>query len=217
LVSRKAAAEAADADVVFLGGSVAQEAQPFPRVGECRAGLARIEVVAEPADSPEQIDFAICKRDCMFDHLGTTDRINEAKTKMEKLIGHFLYVLELHANNTFVVYSPTLSSQIPQSFAANAFNVFQRSMHQIEIVRLCALWDRPELVRENIPTVIELIDDTEVIKTLVDEVRTLWADRGGYVYDKAEDPNYFATSCAPRVLSLSSVSSMSSTANMTRR
>jgi hypothetical protein len=41
----------------------------------------------------------------------------------------------------FVLYSDTLSSQIPTSFAANAFNVFQRGMHQFEIVRLCALWD----------------------------------------------------------------------------
>jgi bifunctional non-homologous end joining protein LigD len=42
--------------------------------------------------------------------------------------------------------APLLSSQIPQSFAANAFNVFQRSMHQFEIVRLCVLWDSAEHV-----------------------------------------------------------------------
>jgi hypothetical protein len=62
------------------------------------------------------------------------ERVALAKSKMAKVLDHFLYVVELHANNGFVVYSPRLVSQIPPSFAANVFNVFQRSMHQIEIV-----------------------------------------------------------------------------------
>jgi hypothetical protein len=32
-------------------------------------------------------------------------------------------------------------------------------MHQFEIVRLCALWDGADAEKENIPTVIELIND----------------------------------------------------------
>ena len=94
---------------------------------------------------------------------------------MEKALDHFLYLLELHANNAFVVYSPILSSQIPASFAANAFNVFQRSMHQFEIVRLCALWDGADAEKENIPTVIELIDDSAIIDALAEETRQHWA------------------------------------------
>jgi hypothetical protein len=92
------------------------------------------------------------------------------------VLDHFLYLLELHANNAHVVYSPLLSSQISQSFAANAFNVFQRSMHQIEIVRLCALWDSADLNKQNIPTVIELIDDNSIIDMLADELRSHWAN-----------------------------------------
>src|SRR4051794_21197923 len=69
------------------------------------------------------------------------ERITLAKAKMTKIIDHFLYVIELHANNSFVVFSPVLASQIPRSYAANAFKVFQCSMYQIEIVRLCAIWD----------------------------------------------------------------------------
>ena len=53
---------------------------------------------------------------------------------MRKIIDHFLYVIELHANNSFVVFSSALASQIPRSYATNAFTVFQRSMYQIEIV-----------------------------------------------------------------------------------
>lgn len=94
---------------------------------------------------------------------------------MDRVLDHFRYVLELHANNSFIVYSPVLAGQIPRSYAANAFKVFQRGMHQIEIVRLCALWDSAELAKENMPTVIELIDDAAVIQILRDETCSHWA------------------------------------------
>ena len=104
-------------------------------------------------------------------------RVALAKAKMERVLDHFLYVLELHANNSFIVYSRVLAGQIPRSYAANAFKVFQRGMHQIEIVRLCALWDSAEMEKENIPTVIELVDDAAVIQILRDETCSHWADQ----------------------------------------
>ena len=48
-----------------------------------------------------------------------------------------------------MLYSDTLSKQIPKFYAANAFNVFREAMHQIELVRICALWDAPVLERVN--------------------------------------------------------------------
>jgi len=102
------------------------------------------------------------------------ERIRLAKAKMKKVIDHFLYVIELHANNSFVVFSPVLASQIPRSYAANAFNVFQLSMRQIEIVRLCAIWDGVDVDKENIPTVVKLIDDDEIIEMLAEETRRHW-------------------------------------------
>jgi len=111
-----------------------------------------------------------------FDNLPDADRIELAKAKMKRVVDHFLYVLELHANNAFIVYSGTLASQIPTSHAANAFNVFQRGMHQFELVRLCALWDGAEKDKENIPTVVELIDSAAIIKALAAEMRSHWAD-----------------------------------------
>jgi hypothetical protein len=114
-------------------------------------------------------------------------RISLAKAKMERALDHFLYVLELHANNAFVVRSNILSAQIPQSFAANAFNVFQRSMHQIEIVRLCAMWDSADLDKENILTVVELIDDPLVIEALADETRRHHSAMGGLIFKSSED------------------------------
>jgi AbiU2 len=109
-----------------------------------------------------------------IERLQKPERIRLAKAKMTKVLDHFLYVVELHANNSFVVFSPLLASQIPRSHAANAFNVFQRSMHQIEIVRLCAIWDSIDLDKENIPTVVALIDDDEIIETLAEETRSHW-------------------------------------------
>lgn len=109
--------------------------------------------------------------------LPAEERVALAKAKMDRVLDHFLYVLELHANNSFIVYSPVLAHQIPRSYAANAFKVFQRGMHQIEIVRLCALWDSADMAKENIPTVIELIDDADVITILRDETRSHWADQ----------------------------------------
>jgi hypothetical protein len=111
-----------------------------------------------------------------FSRMPIAERIHLAKEKTRRVVDHVHYLLELHENNAIVLYSPTLSGQIPMSFAANAFNVFQQGMHQIEIVRLCALWDGvdPEIKKENIPTIIELIDNPNVIETLAQETTSHW-------------------------------------------
>ena len=125
----------------------------------------------------------------MFEKMSKAERIELAKAKMERVLDHFLYVVELHANNSFVVYSGTLASQIQQSFAANAFAVFQRSMHQIEIVRLCAIWDSADPDKENIPTVVELIDDDDMVDALADENRGHWGEIEGNIFiDHSDDP-----------------------------
>ncbi len=132
--------------------------------------------------------------------LTTPKRIELAKAKITKVLDHFLYVLELHANNSFVVYSPVLVSQIPYSYAANAFRVFQRSMYQIEIVRLCAIWDNFDLDKENIPTVIKLIDDDKVIEMLAEETRSHWVSGAGFapLINTTNDPIIAAMAQAER-------------------
>ena len=112
------------------------------------------------------------ERGPMFENLTIAERVAEAKEKTRRVVDHLLYVLELHENNAIVLYSPTLSAQIPLSFAANAFKVFQQGLHQFEIVRLCALWDGPDPKKENIPTVIELVDHPDVINSLAQEIST---------------------------------------------
>jgi|SRR5215831_8620011 len=123
----------------------------------------------------------------MFEHMTTVERIQAAKDKTERVVDHLLYLLALHENNAIIVYSDTLSSQIPYAHAANAFEVFRAGLHQFEIVRLCALWDGAAGNAENITTIIELIDLPEVIEALAQETLGHWSG-AGIVNDPAEDP-----------------------------
>jgi AbiU2 len=128
-------------------------------------------------------------RSDLFKGVSLSDRISAAKDKTNRVVDHLLYLLELHENNAIILYSSKLSSQIPTSYAANAFNVFQRGLHQFEIVRLCALWDRAEMARENIPTIIELVDHADVIEFLVEETRSHWTEQeGAIISNPSDDP-----------------------------
>src|SRR5262249_61792701 len=121
----------------------------------------------------------------MFEQMTTADRIQAAKTKTERVVDHLLYLLALHENNAIIVYSNTLSSQVTRSLAANAFNVFQGGLHQFEIVRLCALWDRAGANRESIPTIIELIKPPDVIEALAQETLRHLSGIGGDIHGPA--------------------------------
>jgi hypothetical protein len=107
----------------------------------------------------------------MYETRDVNERIAEAKRLTERLVDHAHYLLDIRENNAIVVYSDRLSKQIPRSYAANAFNVFREAMHQIEMVRLCALWDQAHVDKESIMTVVEFIDNDEVIKALAENAR----------------------------------------------
>jgi AbiU2 len=111
----------------------------------------------------------------MFEQMTTAGRIQAAKAKTERVVDDLRYLLALHENNAIIVYSDTLSSQVTRSLAANAFNVFQGGLHQFEIVRLCALWDRAGADKENIPTIIELVKPPDVIDALAQETLSYWS------------------------------------------
>src|SRR5262245_36305030 len=115
----------------------------------------------------------------MFKQMATVERVKAAKQKTERVADHLFQLIALHENNAIVVHSDALALQIPRSYAANAFNVFQHSLYCFEIVRLCALWDRawPDLSRESIPTIVELIADANVIDALVEATRSTWSSR----------------------------------------
>ena len=114
----------------------------------------------------------------MFNQMGVGDRVKAAKQKTERVVDHLLYLLELHENNAIILYSPTLASQIRTSYAAHAFKVFRHGLHQFEIVRLCALWDKADCDSENIQTIIELIDHPDIIEALAQETLSQWLSAG---------------------------------------
>lgn len=106
-----------------------------------------------------------------FQKWSVDQRIEAAKRVTDSVINHILHLMDVHENNAIVVYSDTLSRQIPTSFAANAFNVFQSTMFRYELIRLCALWDKPDDDA-----------DTESIPTV-----QYWASQGAAGYIAADD------------------------------
>jgi len=94
-----------------------------------------------------------------------SERIEAARAKTAKVVDHLSYLIKLHENNVLIL-SPLLRSQIPTSHAANAFIVFQHGVFQFEIVRLCALWDGIDLDKENVPTIIKMINQSDVVDAL---------------------------------------------------
>jgi hypothetical protein len=105
------------------------------------------------------------------------ERIKLAKTRADRLVDHLAALLLMHEANAIVLYSPALASQIPQSFAAHAFNQFQRSMHLFEILRTCALWDAPSEDRESIPTILKLVSEPEIIDSLVEDAYRYFSEQ----------------------------------------
>jgi monomeric isocitrate dehydrogenase len=73
------------------------------------------------------------------DNLSEEQRVTTAKMRTDRLVDHVSALFGLHEANAIIIYSPTLSAQVPRSYAAHAFNAFQQSMHLYELVRLCAI------------------------------------------------------------------------------
>ena len=99
-----------------------------------------------------------------------------AKARADKLVHHIAPLFLMHEANAVIIYSQRLSEQIPRSYAAHAFNQFQVSMHLFEVMRLCAIWDKPSPDRESIPTIIALFNEPKLIDQLINEIRGSYAD-----------------------------------------
>lgn len=115
-------------------------------------------------------------RKSRFSFLPSFERLVVAKARADKLVHHLVPLFLMHESNAVVIYSQKLSKQIPRSYAAHAFNQFQRSMHLFELVRLCAMWDGPGDYRESIPTIIALFNEPELIDQLVADAHTFHAN-----------------------------------------
>jgi AbiU2 len=110
-----------------------------------------------------------------FRDIAPDERIGRARVRAQKLVVHIATLFLMHESNALVIYSSKLSEQIPRSYAAHAFNQFQRSMHLFEIVRLCALWDPPGDDRESIPTIIELFNEPALMEQIAGDTHDFFA------------------------------------------
>jgi hypothetical protein len=118
----------------------------------------------------------------MYETWAVQRRIDEARLITKSLIDHVHYLLDLHENNAVAIYSDVLVKQITRADAGAAFRVFQSAMHQFELVRLCALWDSAQADRESIMTVVELVDNDDVILALAEETFAAYANLSTAVY-----------------------------------
>ena len=152
--------------------------------------------------------------------LSTAERVSRAKFRTKKLIGLILVNLQIHANNKAALHSNKLSSQIPRSHAANAFNEFARSLRYYELVRLSALWDRSAEDRISIPTIVDLVACDEVQSALQNEhLEYNWTtavasiDRGLdariFEHIKAAEIDFFSRLCRKAALRMKSAIALS--------
>jgi hypothetical protein len=88
-------------------------------------------------------------------------RFEHVTEMVDRLIDLMMPVITLHETNRIVAFSDRLSSQIPPSYAANAFIDFQGALLDAETARLVRLWDRPEWSRNSIQTAYWLTVDRD--------------------------------------------------------
>lgn len=89
-------------------------------------------------------------------------RLSEADRKVNELWTYVSNLVKMHESNEYLLYRPEVVSQIPPSYAAHAFNILQHSVLLAELVKLCALWDDPDLDTNSIPTIVKLVDHQDV-------------------------------------------------------
>ncbi|MEM5493900.1 hypothetical protein [Hoeflea sp. AS16] len=122
--------------------------------------------------------------------LDTKTRIECAKTMIrDKIINHVLEVVAIQANNEYLVYSNRLTEQIPRSYAANAYNVLSQTSFLFAVLRTAALWDTADENTASILTIVEYVDDDDVINALAEEHRHAHASLGvGMLNKPHSDP-----------------------------
>jgi hypothetical protein len=100
------------------------------------------------------------------DTLSTDERIAIAQRRLPDMVDTVLRLIHLHESNQIINYSRTLADQIPRSYAANAFILFQRTMLDGEFIQLCTLWDPVREHRRSLPTIGALVSSHDVLEEL---------------------------------------------------
>lgn len=97
---------------------------------------------------------------------GTDETVNRIIGQTEKLLRFVNELIELHEANEIIAFSDVLSSQIPTSFAAHAFDQFRAVMLRFEVLRLAACWGK-RARDNNIPSILRALERAEVVDCAV--------------------------------------------------
>ena len=120
--------------------------------------------------------------------LSVDDRITRAKDCVWKLTDKAVEIVDLHANTSLVSLSKNISSRITNGKARQAYMVLRDSLLRYEIIKLVAIWDKPEDNVVSIPTAIALIKDDRVIDELAQAVFAAHSERAGSFLNTSSDP-----------------------------
>jgi hypothetical protein len=102
-----------------------------------------------------------------IEKLSTEERANLAKERIRTVAEQVYGLLQVHESNRILLYTSTVSSKIPRSFAANTFNLTKECLFRYQVIRLCALWDNDSgKERASLPVVAALIRDRRVRKLI---------------------------------------------------
>lgn len=108
------------------------------------------------------------------------ERVTHVAEMVSRIIDLLGPVIAVHEANRIVSFSDKLSSQIPKSYAANAFHELQRALLDAEMTRLAKLWDRPSWSRNSLQTAYWLTVDADVRAICDRRVKEAWEPYDGH-------------------------------------
>jgi AbiU2 len=97
------------------------------------------------------------------EYLSKPERIELAMLKIDELVNRVLRASATRASNKYMQFP---SGRPGVSRAAVCFNNLLDNQFRYETLVLASLWDKAGRDRNSIPTVVKLVDDQEILKTL---------------------------------------------------
>lgn len=109
--------------------------------------------------------------------MSVSERIHLAERKLDRLDAHLARLIQSNANINMLVLSGRIASQIPESFAAHAYNSLQNDLVHYEVGRVVSIWDDVDYEKDSFPTIFAILDGASVCRQvyrnqLRDEIRT---------------------------------------------
>ncbi|MBA4132567.1 MAG: hypothetical protein C0519_14225 [Hyphomicrobium sp.] len=109
------------------------------------------------------------------------------KRQLEAIADALSIICSIKSTVDIVMFSPLLAEQVGRSCAAHAFNSFQQALFESVIIRLLALWEKPQKTEESLsnsfPAVVSLISRPEVSEIIHSSCRARmrdnWRNLGG--------------------------------------